>query len=248
MQYPQAAAIGAFLEALGGQRSFASSLLMPPSPVTPAFRSRMEAISMAGLWPWRRACAATAWRTCEMTRLERRSCSAHSARFVVPRQCSEASLRSSRATSPAGLAVYLRRRTLPEERQFPGHAAALAERAVIALQRGDGNNAPRCRRRRSRSSRTLVSKGMSRPRWSSRLGQGPRRWRVTWSLRGPLAAGPDFAPLYRGGALVSTTPRPVGHAYLALGDAVGARAVLRQVRDITAVSPDLGEWRNSAPN
>ena len=32
----------------------------------------------------------------------------------------------------------------------------------------------------------------------------------------------------------------LAHAYLAVGDAVGARAVLRQVRDIMAVTPDLG--------
>ena len=32
----------------------------------------------------------------------------------------------------------------------------------------------------------------------------------------------------------------LAHAYLAVGDAVGARAVLRQLRDIMAVTPDLG--------
>ncbi len=124
----------------------------------------------------------------------------------------------------------------------PGHAASLAERAVIALERGDSAGA----RTLSEQAVEVVTAGHV---------EAYAQATVVYAVAARTSVLAGDVPAARGHVASSARLRPrctaaipwsaqflvqLAHAYVALGDTVGAREVLRQVRDIMLVVPDLG--------
>ncbi len=243
VQYPQVAALGAFLEALGGQRSFA--LVLADAAV--AGDASVPVPDGSHLDGWIAAMEAC---LCRHGVAQMRDDAARATQLL-----SALSPLRGPATVLGGIAAILEGDLPGADTLFasgaehcrrngnsPGHAAALAERAVIALERGDGSNALAL----SEEALAVVS--------DARL-EGYVQATVVFAVAARTAAMAGHVELARGHIAAGARLRPrctaavpwsaqllaqLAHAYLAVGDAVGARAVLRQVRDITAVSPDLG--------
>jgi LuxR family transcriptional regulator, maltose regulon positive regulatory protein len=124
----------------------------------------------------------------------------------------------------------------------PGHAASLAERAVIALDRGDTAGAHALSEHALQVVATAHVEAYT---------QATVVYAV--AARTAMLAGELHAARSHVSSSARLRPRctaaipwsaqflvQLAHAYLALGDTVGAREVLRQVRDIMLVAQDLG--------
>jgi LuxR family maltose regulon positive regulatory protein len=125
---------------------------------------------------------------------------------------------------------------------LPGAGAALAERAVLAIDRGDRAAAVAL----SDEAVAVVENGHV---------EAYVQATVVYAVAARAAAQAGNVQLARSHVAAGARLRPrctaaipwsaqflvqLAYAYLALGDPLGARAVLRQVRDIVVVSPDLG--------
>ena len=196
VQYPQVAALGAFLEALGGQRSFAlvladaavagdASVPVPDGSHLDGWIAAMEAcLCRHGVAQMRDDAARATQLLSALSPLRGPATVLGGIAAIL-----EGDLPGADTLFTSGAEHCRRNGNSPgTRRRWPSALSSHSNGATVATRW-------RCRRRRSRSSRTLDSKGTSRPRWSSRLRQGPRRWRVTWSLRAATSPrGPDFAP------------------------------------------------------
>ncbi len=126
---------------------------------------------------------------------------------------------------------------------LPFVPVVLAERGLAALARGDGDQAAALAERAA----AIMAPGRFGDYWTSGLVYA---WLARVALgRGDIDAGRDHVaraarlrhlltyalPVVSAQALIG-----MAHAYTALGDAAGARAVLRQVRDIFQQRPQLG--------
>jgi LuxR family maltose regulon positive regulatory protein len=242
-RYPQVAALGAILEALHGGR--ASALLLADVAATGAADDLVPDGSTLGGW-----IATMEAVLCRRGVAEMRNDAAR-----ATHELSTLSPLRSTATALEGVAAVLQgdldgadlllaagaelcRRT----GNAPALAVALAERAVIALERGDGASAAALSEEalgvvtrehlESYVEATVIYAVAART--AAMAGQAER-------ARAHTAAGARLRP--RCTAAIPWSAQflcQLALAYLALGDAVGARAVLRQVRDIMAVTPDLG--------
>jgi LuxR family maltose regulon positive regulatory protein len=125
---------------------------------------------------------------------------------------------------------------------IPGAASAVAERAIIAIERGDRAAASTL----SDQAVTIVTEGHV---------EAYLQATVVYAAAARTAAHCGDMEQARGHVIASARLRPrctaatpwsaqfllqLGNAYLALGDSRGAHEVLRQVNDILHDSPDLG--------
>jgi LuxR family maltose regulon positive regulatory protein len=132
---------------------------------------------------------------------------------------------------------------------WPVTCAALAERAIVAIQRGDWHEAE-----------TLAGQGFEIVRDGHLEDYGPSA--IVYALVARTAAYRGDLPRARDGLAHATRLRPqLSHAlpffsvqtllelvrsYLALADPAGARAVLREARAILRLRPDLGTLPHEA--
>ena len=126
----------------------------------------------------------------------------------------------------------------------PATATALAERARWRSDARTGVRPRRSRGERSRSSGPYDWTIIPMPPWCIRWWRGSRYAGAMYrgprsSWRGPLACG-RCSPTRSPGVRCRCWWRSA-HAYLALDDGSGAKAVLQQSRDILGRRPDLGD-------
>jgi len=125
----------------------------------------------------------------------------------------------------------------------PGHAASLAERAVIALDRGDTAGAHALS---EEALQVVATTHVEAYTQATVVYAVAARAAVLAgdlsSARSHVASAARLRP--RCTAAIPWSAQflvQLARAYVALGDTVGAREVLRQVRDIMIVAPDLGK-------
>jgi LuxR family maltose regulon positive regulatory protein len=242
-RYPQVAALGAILEALHGGR--AASLLLADVAATGAADDLVPDGSTLGGWIATMEAVLCRRGVAEMRNDAARA--THELSTLSPLRSTATALEGVGAVLQGDLqgadlllaaGAELCRRT----GNAPALAVALAERAVIAFERGDGDSAVALSEEalgvvagehlESYVEATVVYAVAART--AAMAGQAER-------ARGHTAAAARLRP--RCTAAIPWSAQflcQLALAYLALGDAVGARAVLRQVRDIMAVTPDLG--------
>jgi LuxR family transcriptional regulator, maltose regulon positive regulatory protein len=130
-----------------------------------------------------------------------------------------------------------------QDRALPAAAAALAERAVIAIQRQDWSEAETVAERALEVVRAgqLEDYVMSPLIYAAVARAAVHRGDVARAQE-QLARAARLRPLltYALPAFAVQTLLELARAYLALDDAAGARAVLRQARDVLRMRPDLG--------
>jgi LuxR family maltose regulon positive regulatory protein len=243
VQYPHVAALGAILEALGGERAY--SLLLADAAVAGDMDGPVPDGSHLRGWV-----AAMEACLCRYGANRMR----HDARSATEHLSTLSPLRGP-ATVLEGVAALIQGDPTDADRLFvtgaelclrsgntPGQATSLAERAVIALERGDGAGAMTLTEQAVR----VVEEGHV---------EGYVQAMVVYAVAARTAAQAGDLQNARRFAAASARLRPrctaaipwsaqflvqLAHAYLALSDAAGARAVLRQARDIMLVTPDLG--------
>ena len=242
-RYPQVAVIGALIEALGGARAHAHVLADAAASGDPD--GLADDGSRIDGWV---AAADTCLCRHGVARMRQDSTRA------IEQLSMHSPLRGP-ATALGGLAALLQGDLAEADSllaaavehclrsgNFPGAAAAEAERAVIALDRGDRAAAAAL----ADSALAIVEKGHIEAYVHSTVVYAVAA--RTAALAGDMheaqshvVAGARLRP--RCTAAVPWSAQflvQLAHAYLALGDPRGARAVLRQVDDIMRVCPDLG--------
>ncbi len=241
--YPQVAALGAILEALNGQRAY--SLLLADSAADGDMNSPVPDGGQLGGW-------VAAMETCLCRRgVDRmRDDAGRAVELLSP----WSSLRGPVIVLEA-LAALIQGDPMAADQLFvtgaelcsrsgnaPSHALALAERSVISLDRGDRSGARVLSEQAVKVveehhlegyvDATLVYAVAARTAAHAGELQDARRYvAASARLRPRCTAAIPWSAQF----LVQ-----LAHAYVALGDAAGARAVLRQARDIMLVSPELG--------
>ncbi len=242
-RYPQVAALGAILESLGGDRTY--SQLLADVAGTGDMQSLVADGSTLAAW------IATAEACLCRHGVDRMRDDAHLAGKYLgalsPLRGPAMALEGVAALIQGDLdaadtlldaAAELCRRS----GNTPGHATSLAERAVIALDRGDYAGAHAL----SAQAVEAVATGHV---------ESYAQATVVYAVAARTAAQAGEVEIARGHVTASARLRPrctaaipwsaqflvqLAQAYLAIGDPAGGREVLRQVGDIIHLAPDLG--------
>jgi LuxR family maltose regulon positive regulatory protein len=242
-RYPQVSALGAILEALNGERAY--SLLLADSAVAGDMDSPVPDGSRLGGW-------VSAMEACLCRQGVDRM------RDDAGRAAELLSL-GSPLRGPVivleGVAALMQGDSAAADQLFvvgaelclrsgnaPSHAMSLAERAVVALDQGDRSGARVLSeqavkvveemRIEAYVDAVLVYAVAARTAAQSGELQDAQRYvAASARLRPRCTAAIPWSAQF----LIQ-----LAQAYLALGDGVGVRAVLRQIRDILLVTPDLG--------